>query len=84
MMEPNTELVLRDISRRLKVLMEEVANGEPVDTDLLQELNQVSEQVFLKHTAGLVITKQELDLMTDLVSLLELRTTLIYKNPPES
>ena len=82
MLEPNTELALRDMSRRLLVLMEQVGNGEPVDTTLLEKLNEVSELVFAKYQHGHSITSEELELMTDLLCLIEMRTTLIHKNPP--
>ena len=84
MLEPNTELRLRDMSRRLIVLMEQVKNGELVDTALLEKLNEISEFVFLKYQADQSITDEELELMTDLICLLEMRTTLFYKNPPNS
>ena len=84
MLEPNTELMLRDMSRRLIVLMEQVKNGELVDTALLEKLNEISEFVFLKYQADQSITDEELELMTDLICLLEMRTTLIYKNPTNS
>ena len=70
------------MSRRLLVLMEQVKNGELVDTVLLEKLNEISEFVFLKYQADQSITDEELELMTDLICLLEMRTTLIYKNPP--
>ena len=82
MLEPNTELRLRDMSRRLLVLMDQVKNGELVDTTLLEKLNEISELVFLKYQADQSITDEELELMIDLICLLEMRTTLIYKNPP--
>jgi hypothetical protein len=82
-LEPNTELMLRDMSRRLLVLMEQVKNGELVDTVLLEKLNEISELVFLKYQSDQSITDEELELMTDLICLLEMRTTLIYKNPPK-
>ena len=84
MLEPNTELMLRDMSRRLIVLIEQVKNGELVDTALLEKLNEISEFVFLKYQADQSITDEELELMTDLICLLEMRTTLLYKNPPNS
>ncbi len=84
MLETNAELALRDISRRLIILMDQVGKGDLVDTTLLEKLNEVSEQVFIKHAAGYTITEQELELMTDLVSLLEMRTTLLYGNSPEN
>jgi len=83
-LEPNTEMRLRDMSRRLIVLMEQVKNGELVDTALLEKLNEISEFVFLKYQADQSITDEELELMTDLICLLEMRTTLLYKNPPNS
>jgi hypothetical protein len=83
-LEPNTELRLRDMSRRLSVLVEQVKNGELVDTALLEKLNEISEFVFLKYQADQSITDEELELMTDLICLLEMRTTLLYKNPPNS
>lgn len=78
----NTELVLRDIARRLVDLMEQVRAGDAVDTDLLDELNIVSEQCYIKHIAGTQITHEELLHMSEIIDLLEMRTTLIYKNPP--
>lgn len=84
MLEANVELALRDMSRRLSTLMEQVTAGELVDNTLLEKLNMVSEQMYIKHTAGYDITEQELELMTDLLSLLEMRTTLIYGNSPEN
>lgn len=84
MLEANVELALRDMARRLSTLMEQVTAGELVDNTLLEKLNMVSEQMYIKHTAGYDITEQELELMTDLLSLLEMRTTLIYGNSPEN
>ena len=84
MLEANVELALRDMSRRLSTLMEQVTAGELVDNTLLEKLNMVSEQMYIKHTAGYDITEPELELMTDLLSLLEMRTTLIYGNSPEN
>lgn len=84
MLEANVELALRDMTRRLSTLMEQVTAGELVDNTLLEKLNMVSEQMYIKHTAGYDITEQELELMTDLLSLLEMRTTLIYGNSPEN
>lgn len=83
MLETNAELALRDIARRLTLLMQQVGEGEAVDTELLGRLDALSTQIFIKYKAGYQITPEELGLMTDLVSLLEMRTTLIYKNPPE-
>jgi hypothetical protein len=83
MLETRVELVLKDISRRIHLLMDQVSEGELVDNNLLEKLNEVSEQVYIKHTAGYDITDSELDYMTDLVDLLEMRTTLIYRNPPK-
>ena len=84
MLEPNTELALRDMARRLVILMGQVGEGDLVDIDLLEKLNEVSEQVYIKHTAGHKITETELELMSDLLCLLEMRTTLIYGNSPEN
>lgn len=84
MLEPNAELILRDMSRRLLVLMEQVGNGELVDTTLLEKLNEVSEFVFAKHQEGQQITSEELELMTDILCLLEMRTTLIYGISPDN
>ncbi len=84
MLEANVELALRDMARRLSTLMEQVTAGELVDNTLLEKLNMVSEQMYIKHTAGYQITEQELELLTDLLSLLEMRTTLIYGNSPEN
>ena len=70
MLEPNTELRLRDMSRRLLVLMDQVKNGELVDTTLLEKLNEISELVFLKYQADQSITDEELELMIDLICLL--------------
>ena len=84
MIDTTTELVLRDISRRLLILMDQVGAGELVDNNLLEKLNEVSEQVYIKHTAGYGITEDELQYMTDLVNLLEMRTTLIYGNSPDN
>jgi hypothetical protein len=82
MLDPNTEIALRDISRRLLLLVNQVGNGDLVDTDLLIQLNELSEECYIKHVAGQQITDFEIQKMTDLLSLLEMRTTLIYKNPP--
>ena len=84
MLEPNTELALRDMSRRLLVLMEQVSNGEQVDTSLLEKLNEVSELVFSKYQHGHSITSEELELMTDLLCLIEMRTTLLYGKSPDT
>lgn len=84
MLEPNTELTLRDMARRLVILMGQVGEGELVDNDLLEKLNDVSEQVYIKHAAGHRITEQELELMSDLLCLIEMRTTLIYGNSPDN
>jgi hypothetical protein len=83
MLEPQVELALRDITRRLAILMEQVSNGELVDTNLLVTLNDVSEQCFIKHVAGEEINHDELIFMEELLSLLEMRTTLIYRNPSD-
>ena len=82
MLETNTELALRDIASRLTVLMEQVRGGDPVDNDLLNELNIISEQCYINHVAGLDVTLEEISYMRELMDLLEMRTTLIYKNPP--
>lgn len=82
MLETNTELALRDIARRLTVLIEQVKEGEAVDNDLLEELNLISEQCYINHVAGREVTIEELSYMGELIDLLEMRTTLIYKNPP--
>ena len=79
MLEPEVELALRDITRTLAILMEQVANGELVDTNLLVTLNDVSEQCFIKHVAGEEINHDELTFMEELLSLLEMRTTLLYR-----
>ena len=84
MLPTHTELVLRDITSRLQILMGQVSEGELVDTNLLEKLNEVSELIFLKHQSGQEITTDELALMTDLLCLLEMRTTLIYGNYPEN
>lgn len=84
MIDTTVELVLRDISRRLLILMDQVSEGELVDNNLLEKLNEASEQVYIKHTAGYVITEAELQYMVDLVNLLEMRTTLIYGNSPDN
>ena len=81
MLETHVELALRDITRRLVILMEQVANGELVDTNLLVTLNDVSEQCYIKHVAGEEISQDELSFMEELISLLEMRTTLLYRNP---
>ena len=78
-METHVELTLRDITRRLAILMEQVSNGELVDTNLLVTLNDVSEQCFIKHVAGEEINHDELTFMEELLSLLEMRTTLLYR-----
>ena len=83
MHETTLELALRDMARRLKLLMTQVEQGELVDTSILEKLNTVSEFVFIKHQAGEAITDEELELMNDLVCLLEMRTTLFYGNNPE-
>jgi hypothetical protein len=80
-METHVELALRDITRRLAILMEQVSNGELVDTNLLVTLNDVSEQCFIKHVAGEEINHEELTFMEELLSLLEMRTTLLYRKP---
>lgn len=82
MLEPNTELALHDISRRLVMLMTQVRDGDLVDTELLVQLNELSEECYIKHVAGHQITATEVQQMNDILSLLEMRTTLIYKNPP--
>lgn len=82
MLETSTELALRDIARRLTALIEQVKDGEAVDNDLLEELNLISEQCYINHVAGRVVTQEELSYMGELIDLLEMRTTLIYKNPP--
>lgn len=84
MLEPNTEMVLRDMSRRLIVLMEQVGNGEMVDTELLEKLNEISEFVFAKYQMGQQITSEELELMNDLLCLIEMRTTLLYGKSPDT
>ncbi len=84
MLEPTAELALRDMSRRLLILMEQVGNGDLVDTSLLEKLNEVSEFVFAKYQEGQQITSEELELMNDLLCLLEMRTTLIYRNSPKN
>ena len=84
MLEASTELVLRDIARRLVTLMEQVRDGDAVDNNLLDQLNIVSEQCYIKHIAGHEVTLDELSYMSELIDLLEMRTTLIYKNPPKS
>jgi hypothetical protein len=83
MLDPNTEIALHDISRRIVLLMTQVGNGDPVDTDLLIQLKELSEEYYIKHIAGYQITETEVQKMTELISLLEMRTTLIYKNPPD-
>jgi len=80
-METHVELALRDITRRLAILMEQVSNGELVDTNLLVTLNDVSAQCFIKHVAGEEINHEELTFMEELLSLLEMRTTLLYRKP---
>ena len=80
-METHIELALRDITRRLAILMEQVSNGELVDTNLLVTLNDVSEQCFIKHVAGEEINHDELTFMEELLCLLEMRTTLLYRKP---
>ena len=82
-METHVELALRDITRRLAILMEQVANGELVDTNLLVTLNDVSEQCCINHVAGEDITHDELKFMEELLSLLEMRTTLLYRKPSD-
>ena len=82
MLDPNTEIALHDISRRLVLLMTQVGNGDPVDTALLIQLNNISEECYINHIAGHQITETDIQKMIDLLSLLEMRTTLIYKNPP--
>ena len=78
MEETNLELALRDMARRLVVLVDQVGQGELVDTSILQKLNEVSEFVYLKHQAGQPIENDEIELMNDLLCLLEMRTTLFY------
>lgn len=80
MLEANTELTLKDITRRLMTLLDQVSQGELVDIELLEKLNLVSEQCYIKHTAGYDITEEELAHMIELIDLLEMRTTLFYKN----
>lgn len=84
MLEPNTEIALHDISRRLILLMSQVKEGELIDTNLLIELNEISEECYIKHIAGQQITTEEIDKMSELLALLEMRTTLIYGNTPKS
>jgi hypothetical protein len=83
MLDPNTEIALRDISRRLVLLVTQVGDGDLVDTDLLIQLNDLSQECYIKHVAGYQITETEIQQMIELLSLLEMRTTLIYKNPPD-
>ena len=80
MLEANTELTLKDITRRLVILLDQVSAGDLVDTALLEKLNEVSEQCYIKHSAGYEITEEELTHMVELIDLLEMRTTLFYKN----
>ncbi len=82
MLDPKTEIALHDISRRLLLLMTQVGEGDLVDTDLLIQLNDLSEECYINHIAGYQITETDIQKMIDLLSLLEMRTTLIYKNPP--
>ncbi len=82
MLSAEVELALSDITRRLNLLIDQVDQGDPVDDDLLRTLNKVSAECFLKYVKGEGITEQDLQIMIDLLSILELRTTLIYKNPP--
>ena len=77
MLDPHVELTLKDISRRLLTLMNQVRDGEQVDNVLLEKMNEISERVFINHTAGYAITNEELEYMIELVSLLEMRTTLL-------
>lgn len=79
MLSADLEIALKDITRRLTMLMEQVEGGDLVDDDLLAKLNEVSEICFIKHNTGEGVTAEDVELMTDLLSLLELRTTLIYK-----
>lgn len=79
MLSADLEIALKDITRRLTMLMEQVEDGDLVDDDLLAKLNEVSEICFIKYNTGEGVTAEDLELMTDLLSLLELRTTLIYK-----
>ncbi len=79
MLEIQTELVLKDITRRLVLLLDQVSAGELVDTSLLEKLNEVSEQCYIKHSAGYEIDEEELAHMLELIDLLEMRTTLFYK-----
>lgn len=78
MLEANTELTLKDITRRLGLLLDQVSAGELVDTTLLERLNEVSEQCYIKHSAGYEISEDELAHMIELIDLLEMRTTLFY------
>ena len=82
MLDPNTEIALRDISRRLVLLVAQVGDGDPIDIDLLIQLNELSQECYIKHVAGYQITETEIQQMIELLSLLEMRTTLIYENPP--
>lgn len=83
MLSPNIELALRDIARRLNELIDQVKDGEAVDSQLLEELNIMSRQCYVNHVAGHEVTIEEIQYMGELIDLLEMRTTLIYKNPPE-
>ena len=80
MFETTIELTLKDITRRLGLLLDQVSQGELVDTTLLVKLNEVSEECYIKHSAGYDITEEELTYMIELIDLLEMRTTLFYKN----
>jgi hypothetical protein len=84
MLDTRVELALKDISQRIITLMEQVGEGDLVDNDLLAKLNEASEQIFINHTAGYLITEEEISYMIDLLSLLEMRTTLIYGNSPKN
>jgi hypothetical protein len=84
MEEAAIELALRDLARRLVVLIGQVNNGELVDRNLLKKLSEVLEQAFIRYLAGNGITDEEISYMIDLLNLLEMRTTLIYGNPPKN
>ncbi len=80
MLEANLELQLRDMSKRLLLLVDQVNQGELVDLTLLEKLHEISEFVYQKYQIGQKITDEELVVMTELLSLIEMRTTFIYGN----
>ena len=69
------ELVLRDMSRRLITLMEQVRNGVSLDASLIEKLDEVSRFLFIKCQKDQQITNEELESMVNLLCLIEMRST---------